>query len=464
MTHSPERVRGAFAPPDRSTRLLLAVIGLSVALRMAAAFYLGNSVAPLPGIFDQVSYHTLAVRVLDGHGFSFGTAWWPATPANQPTAHWSFLYVLFLTAVYEVGGPSPLVARLVQALAVGVLQPLLTYRVATRLFGARVGLVSAAVVACYAYFVYYAAALLTESFYIVAILWSLDRAMALASAGERSAQQRGRLWLQLGLALAVAVLLRQVVLAVVPLILLWSWWKADVRGPAFGVAVAGRRQSTAGAIAAVLIVVAAILPWTIRNYGAFHQFVPLNTNAGFAFYWGNHPIHGTRFVPILPDGMYTRLIPDELQGLDEAELERVLMRRGLAFVSDDPARFLLLSASRIREYMKFWPSRDSGRASNYARVLSFGVCLPFMAGGVVIALSRNRRDVGRTSPDQRAAIWLLLGVAGIYSLVHLLTWTLVRYRLPVDAVLLPFAALSMVCVWDQFLASARARVENRATI
>jgi hypothetical protein len=464
VTQFPERVRTEPGPPNRSTRPLLAVIGLSVALRIAAAFYLGNSVAPLPGIYDQVSYHTLAVRVLGGHGFSFGTDWWPATAADQPTAHWSFLYVLFLTAVYGVGGPSPLGARIVQALAVGVLQPLLTHRIATRLFGGRVSLVSAAVVACYAYFVYYAAALLTESFYVVAMLWSFDRAMALAGAGERSAQQRTRLWLQLGLALAVAVLLRQVVLAVVPVILLWAWWNAEAGGARARAVLAGRRASAAGVVGAILVIAVAVLPWTIRNYSAFHRFVLLNTNAGFAFYWGNHPIHGATFVPILPDGMYAKLIPDELRGLNEADLERALLRRGVAFVVDDPTRFLRLSVNRVQEYVKFWPSRESGRVSNYARVLSFGACLPFMVGGVVLALRQTRAGTGRASSHRRAAVRLLLAVAGIYTFVHLLTWTLVRYRLPVDAMLVPFAALCLVCVRDRLVASAQARAENRVTI
>ena len=449
MTPSPERRTNEPPAPDRLRRPLVAVIAVSVVLRVAAAFYLGNAVVPLPGIFDQVSYHTLAVRVLEGHGFSFGTQWWPATAANQPTAHWSFVYVLWLAGIYGAVGTDPLVARLVQAVAVGVLQPLLIFRVAARMFGGRVGLVAAAVVSCYAYFVYYSAALLTESFYIVAILWSLDRALALASAGEQSRRQRAHLWLQLGLALAAAVLLRQVVLAVVPVILLWAWWNAGAAATSRPSTAAGRRQAVAGAVAAALIVAAAILPWTVRNYVAFHRFVLLNTNAGFAFFWGNHPIHGTRFVPILPDGAYARLIPDELAGVDEAAMERALMRRAIAFVSDDPARFLALSASRITEYVKFWPSPDSGRASNYARVLSFGVCLPFMAAGVGLAVSRRRTSAGRASPIQPAATWLLLGVAGVYSLVHLLTWTLIRYRLPVDAVLLPFAALAMVRACDR---------------
>jgi hypothetical protein len=60
-------------------------------------------------------------------------------------------------------------------------------------------------------------------------------------------------------------------------------------------------------------------------------------------------------------------------------------------------------------------------------------------------------------------VWLLLGVAGVYTTVHVLTWTLVRYRLPVDAVLMPFAALAMVRLRDQICVPARASSENRAT-
>jgi hypothetical protein len=38
---------------------------------------------------------------------------------------------------------------------------------------------------------------------------------------------------------------------------------------------------------------------------------------------------------------------------------------------------------------------------------------------------------------------LLILFVLVYSGVHILTWTLVRYRLPVDAVLLPFAGLAL---------------------
>lgn len=444
-----------------STRRLVVVIAISILVRIAAALYLGDTTSPLPGIADQVSYHNLAVRVAGGHGFSFDSPWWPATGANQPTGHWSFLYVLYLAAVYGVLGPSPLAARLIQAVAVGILQPWLTHRVATRLFGDNVGVVAAAIVAGYAYFVYFAAALMTEAFFIVAVLWSIDRALALASTCESSMR---RTWLQLGVSLAAAVLLRQAVLVLVPVILLWAWREAGIASPAPGPAAgAVRREATVGVVIAMLVLAAAVLPWTIRNYAVFQRVVLLNTNAGFAFFWGNHPIHGTRFVPILPDGSYAALIPAELRHLDEASLDRALLRRGFAFVRDDPGRFLRLSISRISEYVRFWPSGGSSHASNSARMLSFGLCLPFMLAGVVIARRRGRSG-GAGTRTRRAGIWLLLLVAGSYSLVHLVTWALIRYRLPVDAVMVPFAALAAVRATELLQAPVRVWRGRRVTI
>ena len=422
---------------------LWAVIGLAAALRVGAAIYLGNAVAPLPGIFDQVSYHALALRVLDGHGFSFGEGWWPATQANEPTAHWSFLYTGFLAGVYAVSGSNPLVARLVQAVIVGVLQPLLTYRIGSRLFGRAVGLASSAIVACYAYFIYYSAALVTEGLFIVALLWAVDAAIRLADPSRGRARWGGLGgWLELGAALGAAVLLRQVVIVVVPLVLAWVWRSAWVPKPLETDGVPKSVPWLAGGTAlTALVIVLCMAPWTIRNWMAFHEFVPLNTNAGFAFYWGNHPVHGNGFVPILPGAEYGRLIPRELEGLNEARLDRALMNRGFQFVAGDPIRFLRVSASRVPEYVKFWPSRESGAPSNWARVLSFGLCLPFMLSGLWLALSGKEAPPGQR-PGGRPAILLLLGVASLYSLVHLLTWTLVRYRLPVDALLMPFAGLS----------------------
>ena len=422
---------------------LVIILVVATGLRLVSAFYQGNTVTDLPGIFDQISYDGLARRVVTGFGFSFAENHWPATRGGEPTAHWSYLYTLYLAGVYSLVGFQPVVARLLQALIAGILQPWLTWRLGNRVFGPRVGVVAAALSAVYIYFVYYAGGLLTETFYFLGILWTLDCAMRITAPDRK---RKWRLWLELGLAIGVTTLLRQLFLLFAPFLFLWIWWNlprqttAAKPNPVIGWM---RWPALQGLLMTGVVIVMLIVPWTIRNYRAFGIFVPLNTNAGFAFYWGNHPIHGTHFIPLLPAGgpSYHDLIPPDLLPLNEGKLDQALMREGLRIVVDDPIRYLLLSWSRIPEYFKFWPSPDSGLVSNLSRVASFGLLLPFMLYGLWCAIPLLRRPAHAT---QRAQIVLFLLFMVVYTLLHLLTWTLIRYRLPVDAILLIFAALGLI--------------------
>jgi 4-amino-4-deoxy-L-arabinose transferase-like glycosyltransferase len=488
----------------RNNQILFIVLIVSVLLRLVAALYLGDSVEILPGTYDQVSYHNLALRVLDGRGFTFGELWWPITAANAPTAHWSYLYTFYLVIVYALFGPHPLAARLIQALIVGLLQPLLAYLIARRVFGQLVGLVAAVFTAVYVYFIYYTATLMTEPFYITAILAGLYFSICTVDhftepLPSYSLHTSFALALGLGLALGIAVLLRQLFLLIIPFLFLWIWWTSLRR--------TARSPIPALLFSSIMIAVL-ILPFTIYNYARFRRFVLLNTNAGYAFFWANHPIYGTHFQPILPPEMstYQSLIPAELHHLDEAALDQALLKRGLQFVLDDPVRYLRLSLSRIPAYFMFWPSPDSGLISNVSRVSSFGLFLPFMLYGLLLSLfnrdhqnrrqpvpsttkarpERSRRDLpteasptfqhsnlppstptpNPSSPSSlvpsplipnplsptalipvftlSSPAFLLILFSGVYTTIHLLSWALIRYRLPVDAVLLIFAALALV--------------------
>ena len=439
---------------------LFLIIGLAILLRVATALYLGDEVIVMPGTFDQLSYDMVAQQVMAGEGFTVAQLWWPATPAGEPTAHWSFLYTSALAGLYSVIGYQPLVARLFQAIAAGILLPLLAFRLGQRLYTPEVGLVAAGLAAVYAYFVYYAAALMTETFYIIAILWVLDLAVGLSQGDEKLSPPRPPLpvWergsrvsdggeglfarektssnamidgLLLGVALAITLLLRQVFLLFLPFLFGWLLWRS-LRGQAKPLLAMLITLSVA-----TVVIGLTIAPWTIRNYRVFEgQFVLLNTNAGFAFFWGNHPIHGYNFVSILPNEgpSYQELIPAELLTLNEAELDRALLQRGLGFIKDDPVRYVILSITRIRDYFKFWPSSDSGMISNISRMFSFGLMLPLMLYGLIISFRR-----ALNSP----ALILYLFVVS-YTGVHILTWALVRYRLPVDAILLIFAGVAVV--------------------
>ncbi len=398
------------------------ILIVSVVLRLGSVAYFGNHVTALPGVHDQFSYHYLSLRVLDGFGFTFGDPWWPVTAPGEPTAHWSYLYTSYLIGVYGLLGRSPLVARIIQVLIVGTLHPYFTYKIGERIFSKTVGLIAAGWSAIYIYFVYYSAALMTEPVYITAILGSLYFALKLSDSSETESHWRNAILL--GICLAVTVLLRQLFVLFVPFMFLWIWWT-------------GGWQKTMQLVVAGLILVGSILPLTAFNYYRFDQFVLLNTNAGFAFYWGNHPIHGTKFISILESETYRELIPEELHSMSEADLEDELMDRAMQFIVDDPVRYARLSLSRIVTYFTFWPSAESSLLSNISRVLSFGVALPFIIYGLWLSLKRWRFNL--RSPET-----LLYLFIGFYTCIHLLSWALVRYRLPVDAVFLVFSGLAIV--------------------
>ena len=159
--------------------LVSSILAFSVILRVGVAVYLGDVVDAPPLLTDQRSYHALAARLVAGYGFSFGDNWYPFTPADTPTAHWSFLYSLFVAGIYALFGPQPLAVRLVQAILGGLLLPWMVYRLTRTSFDASplgeeqskgLALLAALMAAVYAYFALYAATLMTETFFIVVVL------------------------------------------------------------------------------------------------------------------------------------------------------------------------------------------------------------------------------------------------------------------------------------------------------
>jgi hypothetical protein len=285
---------------------------------------------------------------------------------------------------------------------------------------------------------------MTETFYIAALLWSLQVGL---QAGRRFRDGQViplRLALQLGLSLGLAALLRQSVLPWTPVLFLWLAWQARPWGRALTTWITlepacrsdFRRSyepwlpTMKTLVVATLVLLAGILPWTYRNYRVYGQFLLLNSNAGYAMYSAHHPMHGASFREFeaapLPAGWW---------GRPEPELDRELMRLGVRFVLDDPGRYLLLSLSRVRAFFEFWPTPDTTTLHNLGRSGSFGLCLPLMLYGLYL-VARSRQLRARNS--------LLLLFVGFYSLLHVLTWAMVRYRLPVDGVLIVWAALALI--------------------
>src|SRR6266498_2942074 len=240
-------------------QLLILILAAAILIRIPAALYMGNHITVLPGIQDQVSYDALARGLLDGRGYSFPRNWYPFTPANTPTAHWSFIYPLYLAGIYAITGYHPLVARILQGSLGGALITFLVYLIGRRVVKEDTGLVAAGLAAVYGYFIYYNVALMTETFFIILVLLTLYLGLELK---ENPTLIR---WVGLGFSLGLATLLRQTILLFVPFLLLWLFWelrKDGVRWWYFTVPV--------------VVLVFLIAPWTLRNYRVYQKFLLLN--------------------------------------------------------------------------------------------------------------------------------------------------------------------------------------------
>ncbi len=437
--YHPECSEGPKSKIQNPKFLLFAILAIGTLLRVAMALFLGNYVEPTPAAYDQVFYHDLALNLLAGKGFVFTVPPWPFIQPGEPTAFYSFIYPRFLAAVYWLFGSQPLAARIVQALICS-LMPLQVYGLVRRILARPpaslspawqqraepVALVAAAITAGYAYFVYYSATLMTEGLYLMAVVASLSLTLDLA---ERPSLRRWAAW---GLAVAVASLLRQVYMPMAALLFVYVLWQA-------------RRRVRLGHVAvAVGVAAALILPWTVQNYRVFDRFLLLNSQIGQTVWNANHPDLGVKFreAAMFP-------IPADLEGVNEVDLSNELLKRGLQNIAADPGRFVLLSLDRLRIWFIFYPMRESSAFSNVARTASFGICLPFMLAGLLLSLREWRR-------------WLLLYLfIAAYTFIHVISWVQIRYRMPVDVALVPFAALSIIALFQWLRAHIPVRSDRR---
>jgi len=404
---------------------LVWILIVALLLRVAIALLLGNAIRGYSGAQDEITYSMLGHRVAQGFGLTFPTNWYPWIKANAPQSYFSDTISYYLAAIYTVFGYQPLAARLITGL-ISTASVALIYLLGARLFGRTVGLVAAGIAAVYAYLIYYGVTLVTEPLFIFALLVSMLLTYSLL---DRPNTWK---WLALGAALALAVLLRMAVVFFVVPLLVWLAWRL--------------KQQRWHALIPLLVIALAVAPFTIQNYQTWGRFLLLEANFGHVFWNGNHPdslgnFHPYRVFPIPPDVLALN---------NDVDITNELLRRGIQNVLNDPGMFVMLTITRLREFFLFWPTTESDLFANLLRVFSFGLMWPFAAAGLWLS-RRQWRDL--------LPIYIFMVMhTGVYAV----TWTMIRYRIPLDAFLIPFAAVAGVQLYSWIAASRRRKGDAAA--
>jgi hypothetical protein len=382
---------------------------------------------------DAGAYHLLAHDLAAGLGYirPFDHL---LLHVARPTAEYPPLFPALVSAFDRVGVNGVDAQQLVVGTLVGTATVVLLGLVGRRVGGDTIGLVAAALAACYPMLFQADAILMTEGLYALLVT------AALLLTYEALRAPAPSLWLAaaLGAVLGLAALTRTegLVLAV-----------ALIVGVALTARVAaGRRLAIAGV--GLAVVLASVAPWTARNAARFHAFVPVSNNLGTVVDGANCDLtYGGPQIGLwraqLGSGSSSEFqcfqgfdIRDEQ--FDEAHVARTHLREGLDYIRTHERRVPAVVAVRVLRTFALWPDQAAqirvesleGRSVGWqwAGTVMFWVLAALAVPGAMTLRRRAR------------PLWPLLTTIGVVVVTAAVTYGNQRFRIGAEPAVLVLAA------------------------
>ncbi|MCX7858869.1 MAG: tetratricopeptide repeat protein [Chloroflexus sp.] len=423
---------GVFRPAREAMRwpvkptfvALFTIIVIACLVRLWFWYIQARSGVVPPG--DPEEYYRAAVHLL--HGTYHDTGKWLRPPAYPVL----FAVLLWLT------GMNVAMAQLLQAVVFGF-GVIIFFWFGLQLFDQKVGIVTALLAALFVPLASYASSLYAEVWFITLLVGSLSLLDRMRLSGS------WRVAFGAGMVIGLAALARAVGLYLIPLVALWLLWPIV------------RQRSKAAIAHAVLLVFAlgcgaalVIGPWAVRNYIVHHRLIVSDTNGGVSMWYGTVQSEAEKVAGEQRLAAVSNL----------ADRQSLALQMALDNILADPQRFLINMRFKI--------------ASLY------GLQTRSYAVGDVISIDSSGTPVVQNAGEYRLEVTLiadlqyiaitLLAIAGFCLMpqpgrgVPALMWiglaTLLsaitighpRLRVPIVAVLLPFAAYTLVLLvtnWHQ---------------
>jgi 4-amino-4-deoxy-L-arabinose transferase-like glycosyltransferase len=388
-------------------KILIWVFIIALAVRLAyVLFFAGTYLSP-----DSQEWIANARQLLAQH--AYGNSWRPP------------LYSFFLAAIYFVCGESVLAVRILQAF-LGAFTCLLVYFAGKTVFHQKVGLISGILAAFYPYFIYYSGDILAETLLIFLLSASVA---SLAWFQQQTDYRRAVL---AGLCLGLTILCKPVILPFVFLLLCW-------------ILIILRRQWRRACWTALLTgltVVLVMLPWTIRNYLYYHELILVSTS-GATLWLSYNPL--AERLERLPELLSTaeqnsRVLPNDFEyypqqryalinSLPRQVADQVFREEAWDFIKKNPRKVLWLWSKRLGHFWRLYPLVATP-ASRIAAAVSSSIVIIGGWAGIFISW--------RTWPKSRLLVLLII----VYTAAYSFFLTNIRYRVPLDTVMMIFAALA----------------------
>ncbi|MHB8692688.1 MAG: ArnT family glycosyltransferase [Solirubrobacteraceae bacterium] len=420
--------------------ILLVALAVRVAIILATPHFIP--------VTDAGEFDSIAKSLADTGGFPPSLY----SPHGGPTALRPPLFPGVLAILYKIVGTGSAQTRWdagrgLEAV-LGVIVVLLVYLIAKRLFSRRVGLVAAAITAVWPPLVMVGSSLLSESLFVPLLLAAVWAALVYRD------QRRLRWVLAAGVFTGLSALTRgNGLLMFLPVgLIVWT-----ERG-------AFSKHALRAPVTVVLAMVVVLVPWTIRNYAVFHEFVPVTTEPGYILAGTyNASSQDDRAFPSLwrPPLQSMRVVNVAYPHSNEAQFGAELLHQAFHYWRHHPLsvidtvywntlRWLNLTGTFIERAF----AGGEGYPIWLAELSVYAMWALLVVLVITFAAPPIRRSVGRIP----LAVWgpVLVVYATTVPLLGL-----TRYRAPADAFLIMIAAVALSAAYDVIFAARPALAAQR---
>lgn len=392
----------------------LGIFSIALAMRLLYVLLTGGSSELVSA--DARGYHDIALNLVNQHQFI--TTMDPPHRLDIPYATRPPLTPFFLAGVYWIAWPGWRVGQVALSF-VGALGCVLVGVLGARLFGAATGLLAGLLAAVYPFFVFLASVPLTEN---LAIPLHAGLALLLLEIDEGGGWRSAAV---AGVVVGLTALNKPSILGFIPFLAFWLFlrFRREI----------WRALAMLGIIVAVSLAV--IAPWTLRNFQVLGGLIPVTIQGGWTMYAAVGP-HAEYSISRLENGAqgwyFLRGALPGMEGHAQAEFDREMGRRALAYIRAHPGVFLEQAWRKVRIFWGTYPSR-----------------LHKVSWGVVAVLSLVGAGMTVRSWPRLVPIYLLILQT---ALLPVFFTSMPRFRAPIEPFLLILAAVPLVALGGLTLA------------
>lgn len=404
----------------RPLLVILLILSLAILVRIVYINQLGDNPFFDYPIVDSDSYDVMATKIAEGENPTEG-------PFFQPP-----LYPYFLGILYNLFGHNLFTIRFLQML-LGVVNVLLAYLLAKRIFGPGVAVAVGVALSIYGTMLFFEGELLAPALIIflnllliLSLLWSLDK-----PAWWRA--------LLSGLVLGASAIAMAVILPFALVVLVYGLLRLRRRKEPVG----WRRMLVMG-LCFLLGIMAVIFPVTLRNLQEGDDLVLISSNAGINFFIGSGKDFDQK-VGIRPGYEWQALLQEPIEAgyKKPSEQSAYFVDKGMKIIAKDPLGYLAVLGKKLslfahgNEIMRnqeLYPFREYSSLLSilvwkWGLAFPYGLLFPLAVVGAVFALARKKEGS-----------WLILLFSASHILVIILFFVCARYRMNI----LPFLVILAV--------------------